>query len=90
MGIEIDQMTILDGAVTVEAVYTHIRDICITKKDGGYKLQFSVFFKLNDKTIDGKSIEKMYDEVPDEEIWNLSYSLLKEILTEDGLEFEDI
>jgi threonyl-tRNA synthetase len=90
MGIEIQEMSILDGAVTVEHVYTHIRDICITKKDGGYKLIFSVFFKLNNKTIDAKSIEKMYDEVPEEEIWDLSYSLLKEILSEDGLEFEDV
>jgi hypothetical protein len=32
----------------------------------------------------------MYDEVPEEEIWDLSYSLLKEILSEDGLEFEDV
>ena len=90
MGIQIEEMTILDGAVTVENVYTHIRDICITKKDGGYKLSFSVFFKLNNKTIDAKSIEKMYDEVPEEEIWDLSYSLLKEILTGDDLEFEDV
>jgi hypothetical protein len=90
MGIEIQEMSILDGAVTVEHVYCHIRDICITKKDGGYKVSFSAFFKLNNKTIDGKSIEKMYDEVPEEEIWDLSYSLLKEILSEDGLEFEDV
>jgi hypothetical protein len=55
MGIEIQEMSILDGAVTVEHVTAHIRDICITKKDGGYKLIFSVFFKLNNKTIDAKS-----------------------------------
>tara|TARA_R100000951_G_scaffold3962_1_gene5018 strand:- start:279 stop:551 length:273 start_codon:yes stop_codon:yes gene_type:complete len=89
MGIEIQSMSILDGAVNVENVYTNIRDITITKKDGGYKLSFSVFFKLNNKIIDAKSIEKIYDEVPDEEAWGLSYSLLKEILTGDGLEFTD-
>jgi hypothetical protein len=43
MGIEIQEMSILDGAVTVEHVYCHIRDICITKKDGGYKVSFSAF-----------------------------------------------
>ena len=89
MGLIIERMDIFQGAVTINDVYAKIRDIQVTKEDGKYKLSFSVFFTLSDKIIDNTIISKLYDEVPDEEAWGLSYSLLKEILTGDGLEFTD-
>lgn len=89
MGLTIEEMSIFEGAITVNNVYCNIRDITITKIEKGYRLSFDVFFNVNDKRIDGKMINKVYDEVPDEEAWSLSYSLLKEILTGDGLVFSD-
>ena len=89
MGLIIERMDIFQGAVTINDVYAKIRDIQVTKEDGKYKLSFSVFFTLSDKIIDNKIISKIYDEVPDEEAWSLSYSLLKELLTGDGLELTD-
>ena len=89
MGLIIREMDIFQGAVTLNDVYAKIRDIQVTKEDGKYKLSFSVFFTLSDKIIDNTIISKLYDEVPADEVWGLSYSLLKEILTGDGLEFTD-
>jgi len=89
MGLIIQSMSIFQGAVTINDVYAKIRDIQVTKEDGKYKLSFSVFFTLSDKIIDNTIISKLYDEVPADEVWGLSYSLLKEILTGDGLEFTD-
>jgi len=89
MGLIIERMDIFQGAVTINDVYAKIRDIQVTKEDGKYKLSFSVFFTLSDKIIDNTIISKLYDEVPADEVWGLSYSLLKEILTGDGLDFTD-
>jgi len=89
MGLIIEQMDIFQGAVTINDVYAKIRDIQVTKEDNKYKLTFSVFFTLSDKIIDNTIISKLYDEVPADEVWVLSYSLLKEILTGDGLELTD-
>ena len=89
MGVIIERMNIFQGAITINDVYAKIRDIQVTKEDGKYKLSFSVFFTLSDKIIDNTIISKLYDEVPADEVWGLSYSLLKEILTGDGLEFTD-
>ena len=61
MGIQIEEMSILDGAVTVENVYTHIRDICITKKDGGYKLSFEKINCTNEDDADVKSIQTQFN-----------------------------
>ena len=89
MGLIIERMDIFQGAITINDVYAKIRDIQVTKEDGKYKLSFSVFFTLSDKIIDNTIISKIYDEVPADEAWGLSYSLLKEILTADGLGFTD-
>lgn len=89
MGLTIEQMNIFDGAITLDDVYCNIRDINMTKIDAGYRVSFQVMFIVNNKHIDGKMIEKVYDEVPEEEAWDMCYSLLKEILTADGLNFTD-
>jgi len=89
MGLTIEEMSIFEGAITVNGVYCNVRDITVTKLEEGYRLNFHTFFTVNDKRIDGKMIGKVYDEVPDEEVWSLCYSVLKEILTADGLNFTD-
>lgn len=89
MGLTIEELRIFEGAITVNDIYCNVRDITITKDDNEYILSFKSLFKVNDKLIDAKSIEKHYDEVPEGEAWSLCYTLLKEILTADGLNFTD-
>ena len=92
MGLGIAKITILNGLATIENLYGHARDIRITKDVEGFfliecnfiiyktvgKSQVQVHIVPVSKTFDNDFLTKTWEDV---------YTIVKEVLTEQNIEY---
>lgn len=101
MGINFDAFPVYDGAATLNA-YGNIRNIRTTKEDTNflgtqgesqieYKLEADGYVTTNNGTTMVKlySISKVQETPYTGNLWDTSYNLFKEILTNENLSFTD-
>jgi hypothetical protein len=96
MGIIVNTMKILDGVVSLNDVYGHIREIEVNKgEDDGYTIRFISKYYVNvdentKKNINTEFIqEKLNIDDFSKPIWEVAYTILKEKLTSKGLSLSD-
>lgn len=93
MGLDINNYTILDGAVELTGLYGHARDIRINKEDNKFIVEclFYVFKDINGtlKRIDTLFMRKEYAEDFLTKTWTDVYNLVKEKLDAMGITYTD-
>ena len=98
MGLTITSLPVYDNLTSIQDVYLNIRDIRTTKElsldisnqeIAIYKLEFLYFIKKDNKHIKSGLITKTSETPYNNDLWNLSYAVMKEDLTNQNLSFTD-
>ena len=102
MGLKVTSFPVLNGLAVIDSVYAKIRDLKTTKKNDNlppninnnntlkYELEFMVIYEKDGKLVHNEFYRKEYDAPITNDLWNISYSYLKEKLTEKNLTYTDV
>ena len=89
MGLTITSFPVIEGLTTIDNVYVNIRDVKYHKDGNEYILNFLCYYQRDDIIITHESLNEIFTEFYDGNIWSKAYEILKKHLTEKSLLYQD-